>query len=154
MCHWHEWNNAYHLPFILSHKPQFFSPQPAHSPCCWPWWALHTLQLRAQGAPCSPPCNTQHLAWWGETWTGRALHCHLLKGFSATGPQRVGRVGACWQPCTTADQLGYGTWVLYLGKHISFCFTSGNYRTKYKTQIWSWHCPYGLHIWGGVSYHL
>ena len=175
-----------------------------HSPCCCLWWASHVPQLKAQRVLCSPPSNTEQSMGWGETWTGSALHCHPLKDSSATGPQRVGRVGKAagqqfWS--ATADQLGYYTWGkgfsdgsdgkkiclecrrpgfdpwirktpgrrewlpipvflpgkyygqrslegyspwghkesdltehththLYLGKHISFCFTSRNYRTK------------------------
>ena len=84
-----------------------------HSPCCCLWWAPHVPQLKAQRVLCSPPYNTEQSMGWGETWTGSALHCHPLKDSSATGPQRVGRVGKAagqqfWS--ATADQLGYYTW--------------------------------------------
>ena len=84
-----------------------------HSPCCCLWWASHVPQLKAQRVLCSPPYNTEQSMGWGETWTGSALHCHPLKDSSATGPQRVGRVGKAagqqfWS--ATADQLGYYTW--------------------------------------------
>ena len=39
---------------------------------------------------------------------------------------------------------------LYLGKHISFCFTSRNYRAKYDSDM-VMALSLGLHIWGGIS---